>query len=96
MIVLFCSGYETGCSILHYREFGEKMVKNPVEQTISIVETIKMISYSANTVSMEIYRHTYCTWLFVLRASFKNMPMLLATVEVGNMIFSSSKCGLEM
>ena len=37
MIIFLCSVYETGYSILHCLEFGEKMVRYAVEQTLIIV-----------------------------------------------------------
>ena len=73
MIAYLSSGHETGCSILHSLELGEKMVRNSVEQTISIVKAryhvsmhhhlcgfpIQKISNSAKTVEIKICHMLY-------------------------------------
>lgn len=37
--VFFSSDYEMGCSILHSMEYGEKIVRDSVQQAISIAKT---------------------------------------------------------
>ena len=77
VIASLSSGYETGCSILYSLELGEKMVRNSVEQTISVVKVryhvnmhhhlcgfpIQKILSSANTVEMVICHVTHMLYI---------------------------------
>ena len=42
--IFLCSGFETGCSILHSLVFGEKTVRYTIQQIVSIVEAIYHIT----------------------------------------------------